>query len=186
MIRWLNYHTKKNGGTKEVKNLGRDLADAEAYGHVLSNISNLDKSFWEKDANNKAVDVIEQCHKENIQTTVKPQDITSGNQRLNTLLCVDIFNQKHGLVIEKPVELPPEPETDESREIRVFKNWINSQGIEDVYVNYLMSDLRDGTYLLKLIDHIRPGSVDWKKYSNKLHSRIHIIQNCNYVIDLSK
>ena len=43
LIRWLNYHIKKNGGTKEVKNLGRDLADSEAYGHVLSNISNLDK-----------------------------------------------------------------------------------------------------------------------------------------------
>ena len=49
-----------------------------------------------------------------------------------------------------------------------------------------MDDLRDGTILLKMIDHIRPGSVDWKKYSNKLHSRIHIVQNCNYAVDLSK
>ena len=95
--------------------MGRDLADSEAYGHVLSNISNLDKEFWNKDENSRAKDVIDQCHKENIKTTVKPTDITSGNQRLNTLLCVDIFNEKHGLVIEKPVELPPEKETDESR-----------------------------------------------------------------------
>lgn len=28
--------------------------------------------------------------------------------------------------------------------------------------------------------------VDWKKYSNKLNSRIHIIQNCNYVVDICK
>lgn len=53
-------------------------------------------------------------------------------------------------------------------------------------MNYLIDDLRDGTILLKTIDHIRPNSVDWKKYSNKLHSRIHIIQNCNYAIELSK
>lgn len=186
LIRWLNYHIQKNKGTKVVRNLGKDLADSEAYGHVFSNISNLDKAFWEKDEKSKAVDVIEQCHKERISTTVKPHDITSGNQRLNTLLCVDIFNEKHGLNVEKVVELPPEPESNESREIRVYKNWINSQGIEGVYVNYLMDDLRDGTILLKVIEHIREKSVDWKKYSNKLHSRIHIVQNCNYVLELSR
>lgn len=37
------------------------------------------------------------CERENIKTTVKAEDITSGNTRLNTLLCVDIFNEKHGL-----------------------------------------------------------------------------------------
>lgn len=68
----------------------------------------------------------------------------------------------------------------------MFKNWINSQGIEDVYVNYLMTDLKDGRILLKVIDRLRPGTVEWNKYSNKLHSRIHIVQNCNYVIDLCK
>jgi hypothetical protein len=75
-------------------------------------------------------------------------------------------------------------ETDETREIRVFKNWINAQGIEDAYVNYLIDDLKNGTILLKVIDKLRPGLVDWKKYSNKLNSRIHIIQNCNYVVDI--
>lgn len=30
-------------------------------------------------------------------TKVKGEDITSGNTRLNTILCVDIFNEKHGL-----------------------------------------------------------------------------------------
>jgi hypothetical protein len=28
LIRWLNYHIKKNGGTKVVKNLSSDLADS--------------------------------------------------------------------------------------------------------------------------------------------------------------
>lgn len=46
-----------------VKNLGKDLADSEAYGHVFSNTSNLDKSFWEKDENTRAVEVIDQCRK---------------------------------------------------------------------------------------------------------------------------
>ncbi len=82
--------------------------------------------------------------------------------------------------------MPPEPETDETREMRIFKNWINSQGIEDVYVNYLMHDLRDGRILLKVLDNFKPGLVDWKKYSNKTTSRIHIVQNCNYVVEICK
>jgi len=49
-----------------------------------------------------------------------------------------------------------------------------------------MDDLRTGTILLKVIDRLRPGIVDWKKYSDKVHSRIHIIQNCNYVVDITK
>jgi hypothetical protein len=28
LIRWLNYHIKKNGGTKVVKNLSNDLSDS--------------------------------------------------------------------------------------------------------------------------------------------------------------
>ena len=71
--------------------------------------------------------------------------------------------------------------------MRVFKNWINSQGIEDVYVNYLIDDLRNGRILLKVIDRLRPNSVDWKNhYSDKLHSRIHIIQNCKNAVEISQ
>lgn len=50
-----------------------------------------------------------------------------------------------------------------------------------------MEDLRDGRILLKVIDRLRPNTVDWqKRYSSKLHSRIHIIQNCNYVLEICK
>lgn len=50
-----------------------------------------------------------------------------------------------------------------------------------------MHDLRDGRILLKVIDRLRPNTVDWnKRYSNKLNSRIHIVQNCNYVLEICK
>lgn len=41
----------------------------------------------------------------------------SGNIRLNTILAAEIFNLKHGLETKdkKIIELPAEPETDESR-----------------------------------------------------------------------
>jgi hypothetical protein len=49
-----------------------------------------------------------------------------------------------------------------------------------------MHDLHDGRILLKVLDNYKPNTVDWKKYSNKLNSRIHIIQNCNYVVEICK
>lgn len=39
---------------------------------------------------------------------------------------------------------------------------------------------------MKVIDRLRPGNVDWKKVSEKKNSRIHIIQNCNYAVDITK
>ena len=54
-------------------------------------------------------------------------------------------------------------------------------------MSYLISDLKDGRVLLKVLDNFKPGIVDWaKKYSNKLNSRIHIVQNCNYVVEICK
>jgi plastin-1 len=189
LVRWVNYHIKRNGGDRTVKNVGGDMADGYGYGHILRNVApSLPPNYFDLDKDARAVKVIDTCRAEGIHPPINPSDITSGNPRLNTLLLAEIFNNRHGLVIEqeKIVELPAEPETDESREIRVFKNWINSQGIEEVYVNYLIDDLKSGTILLKVIDRLRPGLVDWKKHSNKAGSRIHIIQNCNYVVDICR
>ena len=50
-----------------------------------------------------------------------------------------------------------------------------------------MNDLRDGRILLKVLQNFKPRIVDWeKRYSNKLNNRIHIIQNCNYVLQICK
>jgi hypothetical protein len=60
-------------------------------------------------------------------------------------------------------------------------------GLDDVYLTYLIQGLKDGRVYLKVIDRLRPKSVDWdNKYSPKLHQRIFIVQNCNYVVDLCK
>lgn len=196
----MNYHIAKNSGEKRITNLGKDLSDGYGYGHVLQNLSNhWDKEYWDLSPKNRSTSIINMCNQDNIKTSVQAKDILSGNPRLNAILLAEIFNDRHGLflqkelvieIIEKIEILAAEPKTeqktDESREIRVFKNWINSQGIEDVYVNYLMNDLRDGRILLKVIEDLRPGIVNWDKYSDKLHSRIHIVQNCNYVIDLCR
>jgi plastin-1 len=132
LVRWVNYHIKRNGGDHFIKNVGTDMVDGYGYGQVLRSLApSLPGNYFDLDKDTRAVKVIETCKQEGIHPPISPSDITSGNPRLNTLLLAEIFNNRHGLVIEqeKIIELPPEPETDESREIRVFKNWINSQGI---------------------------------------------------------
>ncbi len=54
------------------------------------------------------------CNKDGIKTSVKAQDILSGNPRLNAILLAEIFNDRHGLVIPKEsvIQIPTEPETD--------------------------------------------------------------------------
>ena len=46
-----------------------------------------------------------------------------------------------------------------------------------------MDDLRDGIILLKVLDHFKPGIVNWKQVSTK-KNRIFIVQNCNYVVEI--
>ena len=41
--------------------------------------------------------------------------------------------------------------------------WMNSLGIENVNVNNLYEEARDGLILLKVIDRIEPGAVNWKR-----------------------
>lgn len=88
------------------------MVDGYAYGHVLTNVApSFPKNYFDKDQNSRAEEVIETCKREGFNPPIKADGITSGNSRLNTLLCADIFNNRHGLIVEeeKIIELPPEP-----------------------------------------------------------------------------
>ncbi len=62
LIRWVNYHIKKNGGNKEIKNLGSDLVDGYAYGNLLESIgTSVAKNYFDFDKDKRAVEVIQTC-----------------------------------------------------------------------------------------------------------------------------
>lgn len=110
LMRWINYHIKKNGGNREVHNLGNDMADGYAYGHVLQSVApSLPKNYYDLDKDGRAKEVIETCKREEMNPPINPDGITSGNPRLNTLLCAEIFNNKHGLYFEEEKEIPDFP-----------------------------------------------------------------------------
>jgi len=98
------------------------------------------------------------------------------------------------------------------REARVFTLWLNSLGVEPAVFS-LFNDLGDGLVILQAFDKISPGIVVWRRVAkpkeggvkpyveptegeegedigvnpNQLSlSRFKRVENCNYVVELSK
>lgn len=94
------------------------------------------------------------------------KDIVSANVKVNTLFCSYIFNTRHGLPPLKGDEFDPAALLDDdiagTIEERQYRLWINSLGIDGVDVNDLYVDVKNGILLNKILDHLRPGSVNWK------------------------
>lgn len=53
-----------------------------------------------------------------------------------------------------------------SREERMFRLWINSLNIKGVHIDDLFEEFRDGIILCKIVDKIKPGSINWKLVDN--------------------
>jgi len=141
----------------------------------------------EKDVNKRADMVVNNARKIDCAKFVKPRDIVAGNPKLNMAFVANLFNTLPGLEALKEEELArlDFPETG-SREARAFQLWINSLGL-DPYVHNLFNDLKDGLVLLRVIDKINPGTVNWKRVYDKapMH-RIKQVENSNYAVELGK
>lgn len=102
-----------------------------------------------------------------VPRVVRPHDICSGNEKVNTLFVAYIFNTKHGLEDLTQEEYDAagmlDDDIEASKEERTFRLWINSLGIEDVYVNNLIDECKDGVLLCKVINKIDEKAIDWKK-----------------------
>lgn len=64
--------------------------------------------------------------------------------------------------------------------------WVNSLKIPKLYVNNLFEDIKDGIVLLKVLDRIEKGCVDWKKVEMKPNHRLKKIHNANYAVEIGK
>eukprot|EP01117_Protostelium_nocturnum_P006127 TRINITY_DN2208_c0_g1_i1.p1 TRINITY_DN2208_c0_g1~~TRINITY_DN2208_c0_g1_i1.p1 ORF type:complete len:1636 (-),score=603.17 TRINITY_DN2208_c0_g1_i1:715-5622(-) len=81
-------------------------------------------------------------------------------------------------------ELPPlKPEEDEgSREERVFRFWMNSRGF---MIKNWGEDLKDGIVLLKVMNGIIPGIVNWTRVNTKVPLNAYQkIENCGYAVEV--
>jgi len=199
LLRWFNYHLKAAGYEKKITNFSGDVKDSEKYTILLHQLNkNLcDKSALdEPDKKKRAKKVIDNSKKLGAESYITPEDIVAGNSKLNTLFVASIFNAYPGL----------EPATDEekyeaaklldddiegAREERAFRMWINSLGLNDdkgdpIHINNLYEESKDGILLLRTLEKIKPGVVNWKIVDKKANNPFKKTVNCNEVIDASK
>jgi plastin-1 len=193
LLRWFNYHLKRAGHPKRVKNFGPDVKDSEAYTVLLHQIApgTCDKSaLGVADPEGRAQKVLNNAAKLNVKAFLKAKDIASGNPRLNLAFTAAIFNQCPGLDPLTQEELDKagllDDDVGDSREERAFRMWINSLNIDGLHINSLFEDVKDGLCLLKVIDKIQPGLVSWKQVEMAPNNKFKKVSNNNYAVVLGK
>lgn len=120
----------------------------------------------EADLVKRAATMIGNSRKMGCGDVVGPKDIVKGNPKVNVLLVAEMFNTKHGLdELEEKLDLAGiiDDDIEGTKEERAFRMWINSLGIEDVFINSLFTDLQDGMVLLKVIHRIDNTVVEWDR-----------------------
>lgn len=159
LIRWMNFHLK-NAGQNEISNLGKDIADSKACLHVLNQLDSQcsTAAVAEADDLKRAELMLIESTKIGVPDVIGFRDIVKGNPKVNTIFIAEIFNTRHGLQELTKEEYEAAGMLDDdiegSKEERAFRFWINSLGIEGVFIDNLYEEVRDGIVLLKVIDKI--------------------------------
>jgi plastin-1 len=156
-------------GEAPVNNLGKDLQDSQKLMVVLHQLDPANCSLDGKDEADlvkRAGIMIDNSKKMGCGDVVGPKDIVKGNPKVNVLLVAEMFNTKHGLdELEEKLDLAGiiDDDIEGSKEERAFRMWINSLGIDGVFIDSLFHDLQDGLVLLKVIHRINDTVVEWDR-----------------------
>jgi len=73
-----------------------------------------------------------------------------------------------------------------TREERSLIAWANSQGIDGLFIRDPKEDFSDGLALIKLVEKLHPGIVNWKVVEKNPNMKVKKITNCNYAVELGK
>ena len=199
LLRWFNYHLKKAGYNKPITNFSNDIKDSEKYIILLNQLdkNQCDKSgLDEEDLTKRATKVLNDAKKLGASSYINPKDIVNGNSKLNTIFVASIFNACPGL--DPPTEEEKydaakllDDDAEGAREERAFRMWINSlnlqdENLENIYINNLYEESKNGLLLLKTIDKIKPGNINWKVVDKKCSNPFKVQVNCQEAVDASK
>ena len=193
LIRWVNFHLKKSGIERRINNLGGDLKDSVALTYVLNRLDPAKCSLeglQEEDLIKRAEIVINNSIELGVPPLVRPTDITTGNVKINTVFISELFNTKHGLEELTQEEIEKfgilNDDVEGSRDERAFRFWINSLNINDIYINNLYEECRDGLVLLHVIHKLDNTVVDWKKVDKNPNNKFKAGINCGVAIEACK
>ena len=193
LIRWINFHLAKAGVDRKINNLGGDLKDSFALLHVLNRLEPEKcslEALSESDILKRAERMISNAESIGVAPLVRPTDITTGNVKLNTVFVAELFNTKHGLEELTEEEIAKygilNDDIEGSRDERAFRFWINSLNIDDLYINNLYEECKDGLVLLKVIHKLDPTVVNWKTVDKNPNNKFKAGINCGQVVDACK
>lgn len=106
------------------------------------------------------------------------------------MFVAEIFNTKHGLEELSEEEIAKfgilNDDVEGSRDERAFRFWINSLNIENIYINNLYEECRDGLVLLHVIHKLDNTVVDWKKVDKNPNNKFKAGINCGVAIEACK
>ena len=118
------------------------------------------------DKNGAATAVIANSLTIGVPDLISPEDITSGEEKVLTLFVAYMFNTKHGLEELTEEEYAKcamiDDDIEGSREERAFRLWVNSLGIDGVYIDDLYDGISDGWTLCSVVDKVDPTVITWK------------------------
>ena len=100
LMRWFNFHLARAGHNRKVNNFSGDIADAENYLVLLSQIApNIvpRDAAKEQDPRRRAELVCEYARKMDALRFVTPEDILAGNNKLNLAFTAYLFHKYPGL-----------------------------------------------------------------------------------------
>lgn len=199
LLRWVNYHLR-NAGTQTISNFSEDIKDSRAYFYLMDQISpkgdgdyrmsiKIDMSGMnECDLNHRAELMLRQASRLDCRQFVSPQDVTSGNSKLNMAFVANLFNMHPSLQRGNINGLENAHIEAETREEKTFRNWMNSLGVNP-FVNHLYWDLCNGLVILQLLEKVNVR-VNWKRVNQPpypaLGGNMKRLENCNYAVDLGR
>eukprot|EP00817_Percolomonadidae_sp_ATCC50343_P001609 CAMPEP_0117423956 /NCGR_PEP_ID=MMETSP0758-20121206/4481_1 /TAXON_ID=63605 /ORGANISM="Percolomonas cosmopolitus, Strain AE-1 (ATCC 50343)" /LENGTH=506 /DNA_ID=CAMNT_0005207465 /DNA_START=1271 /DNA_END=2788 /DNA_ORIENTATION=+ len=199
LIRWVNYHLANAGSERRISNFSSDIKDSEIYtillGQICPNKECTQKPMEEtEDMKNRAELMLQEADKIKCREFITPRDVVKGNSKLNLAFTANLFNNYPALeeINEEDYDFADLLDLDGegTREERAFRFWIQSLNIDYIDENYalqnLYADLKDGIVLLHVIDHIKPGIVQWKKVKKNAKNKFQKVGNCNEYIRCAK
>jgi len=200
LLRWVNYHLKRAKSERRIKRktFSDDIRDSEIYTVLLNQIKPKDcdrkaLAISETKRVERARHVLRNAKNMGVDPFIKPRDIASGNKKLNYAFLAQIFNEFPGLEITEQEAFEASKFLEESgegtREERVFRMWMNSLGIEGLrHIQNLFEDCRDGLALLKTLERVQPGCVNWKsrKINKRPKNKYHRVENCDMCVKVGK
>jgi len=198
LLRWVNFLLKETECDRTIKNFSGDIKDSVVYTHLLHRMQpdKCDKAaIAESDLGQRAEMVVTNANKIGIRKIMSGADIAAGNGKLNLMFVAELFNTFPCL---EPLTEDEAKEVEASatdmlafseegtREERVFRLWVNSLDIQDVFFNDLYEDVKSGWALLQVIDAIFPGSVEFKRANKNPGTVFKRLENCGIAVETGR